>query len=128
MRDLIFLYGMLVGSPGQTARQQVQPTLCNSTFEADCLCLSVPCLDLQVVGKKEEDEKTVNVRTRDNKVHGMVSWDELSKVLLEEKCTRSLTSCFGKEHATNFEPKQAQEAAQKGADAAQSQFDRLRVN
>ena len=109
-------------------KQRGQHTSCSSTSEADCLCFLVPCLAVQVVGKKEEDEKTVNVRTRDNKVHGMVSWDELSKVLLEEKSTRSLTSCFGKGHANNAEPKQAQEAAQKGADAAQSQFDRLRVN
>lgn len=30
-----------------------------------------------VVGDKEKDAKTVNVRTRDNKVHGEVSIDEL---------------------------------------------------
>lgn len=34
---------------------------------------------IPVVGEKEESSKTVNVRTRDNVVHGEVSLDELIK-------------------------------------------------
>jgi len=49
----------------------------------------------QVVGEKEEAEGTVNVRTRDNVVHGMHSLESVKQVLLEEKTTRSLTSIFG---------------------------------
>ena len=49
----------------------------------------------QVVGEKEEAEGTVNVRTRDNVVHGMHSLESVKEVLMEEKTTRSLTSIFG---------------------------------
>lgn len=36
-------------------------------------------LVITVVGEKEESSKTVNVRTRDNVVHGEVSLDDLIK-------------------------------------------------
>lgn len=51
----------------------------------------------QVVGEKEEAEGTVNVRTRDNVVHGMHSLDAVQSILLREKETRSLTSIFSAE-------------------------------
>lgn len=47
-----------------------------------------------MVGEKEEADGTVNVRTRDNVVHGMHSLDAVRDVLLREKATRSLTSVF----------------------------------
>ena len=50
-----------------------------------------------VVGEKEREEKTVNVRTRDNHVHGMHTLDAVLKVMLEEKTSRSLVSLFGGE-------------------------------
>ena len=49
---------------------------------------------LQVVGEREEAEGTVNVRTRDNVVHGMHPVESVKQVLLEEKAMRSLTSMF----------------------------------
>ena len=63
------------------AMQRVQPN-------AEVLTL------LQVVGEKEEAEGTVNVRTRDNVVHGMRPLEAVKQALLEEKATRSLTSMF----------------------------------
>ena len=52
------------------------------------------CFLSQVVGEKEEAEGTVNVRTRDNVVHGMHPLESVKQVLLEEKAARSLTSMF----------------------------------
>jgi len=48
-----------------------------------------------VVGEKEKIDNTVNVRTRDNVVHGMHSLDHVMQVLLEERNQRSLVSLFG---------------------------------
>jgi len=48
-----------------------------------------------VVGEKERSEQTVNVRTRDNHVHGMHKLSDVIKVMVEEKMTRSQTSLFG---------------------------------
>ena len=50
-----------------------------------------------MVGEKEEAEGSVNVRTRDNVVHGMHSLDAVQSILLREKETRSLTSIFSAE-------------------------------
>jgi threonyl-tRNA synthetase len=50
-----------------------------------------------VVGEEEASAGTVNVRTRDNKVHGMHSIADLITVLKEERDGRSLTSMFEKE-------------------------------
>lgn len=50
---------------------------------------------IRVVGEKEKIDKTVNVRTRDNVVHGMHSLDDVMQVLLEERKQRSLVSLFG---------------------------------
>ena len=55
------------------------------------------CVPWQVVGDKEEAEGTVNVRTRDNVVHGMHALEAVRDVLLQEKATRSLASIFGKD-------------------------------
>ncbi|KAK9814754.1 hypothetical protein WJX72_010977 [[Myrmecia] bisecta] len=49
-----------------------------------------------VVGEQEKAERTVNVRTRDNKVHGMHKLDDVIQVLREEKDSHSLTSLFDK--------------------------------
>jgi threonyl-tRNA synthetase len=47
-----------------------------------------------VVGEQEQREGNVNVRTRDNIVHGMHSIADLIRTLKEEKDSRSLTSKF----------------------------------
>lgn len=53
-----------------------------------------------VVGAQEKEENTVNVRTRDNVVHGMYKLPELLEILVEENTTRSLDSKFvGRSHA-----------------------------
>jgi threonyl-tRNA synthetase len=48
-----------------------------------------------VVGEEEKAAGTVNVRTRDNHVHGQHTLDNLLRVLQDEKRSRSLTSMFG---------------------------------
>ena len=53
--------------------------------------------DDQVVGESERAARTVNVRTRDNQVHGMRPLAEVTAVLLREKAERSLGSLFGKD-------------------------------
>jgi threonyl-tRNA synthetase len=47
-----------------------------------------------VVGEEEAKNGTVNVRTRDNHVHGMHSIASFLAKLAEEKGERSLTSAF----------------------------------
>eukprot|EP00197_Chlamydomonas_leiostraca_P002015 CAMPEP_0202857222 /NCGR_PEP_ID=MMETSP1391-20130828/251_1 /ASSEMBLY_ACC=CAM_ASM_000867 /TAXON_ID=1034604 /ORGANISM="Chlamydomonas leiostraca, Strain SAG 11-49" /LENGTH=715 /DNA_ID=CAMNT_0049536001 /DNA_START=82 /DNA_END=2229 /DNA_ORIENTATION=+ len=47
-----------------------------------------------VVGEEERKARTVNVRTRDNVVHGMFKLEELNEILVEELKTRSLASKF----------------------------------
>lgn len=47
-----------------------------------------------VVGAEEAAASTVNVRTRDNQVHGMHTLDDLVTVLRKEKDTRSQISMF----------------------------------
>lgn len=58
---------------------------------------------VQVVGEKEREQKTVNVRTRDNVVHGEHKLSEVVQVLLQEKAQRSLVSLFGG-HGSGAEP------------------------
>jgi threonyl-tRNA synthetase len=48
-----------------------------------------------VVGEAERAERTVNVRTRDNHVHGMHTLAAVLEVLKAERGTRSLESKFG---------------------------------
>ena len=52
-------------------------------------------LRAQVVGEKERVEHTVNVRTRDNVVHGEHKLADVLRVLQEEKAARSLEGHFG---------------------------------
>lgn len=44
-------------------------------------------------------EGTVNVRTRDNVVHGMRKVAEVKQLLAQERDSRSLESAFGSKHA-----------------------------
>ncbi|NGX61681.1 MAG: Threonine--tRNA ligase 2 [Chlamydiae bacterium] len=48
-----------------------------------------------IVGDQEVENQTVSVRTRDNVVHGAVSFSSFLDTILEEKKTRALTSLFG---------------------------------
>ena len=50
---------------------------------------------LQVVGEKEKENKTVNVRTRDNVKHGETTLAHVIEVLRKERAERSLESTFG---------------------------------
>ena len=50
---------------------------------------------LIVVGEKEVSSKTVNVRTRDNVVHGEVTLSRLQERLLELKETRAIEDIGG---------------------------------
>ena len=51
------------------------------------------------VGEEERAARTVNVRTRDNHVHGQHSLDEVEAVMRRERDTRSLVGLFGGEAA-----------------------------
>lgn len=46
------------------------------------------------VGDKEIENHTINIRTRDNVVHGEISLSDFLKVLIEEKKSRQLTSPY----------------------------------
>ena len=48
-----------------------------------------------VVGEKEMENRTVNVRTRDNKVHGEKALMDVVMALAEENNKRSRFSIFG---------------------------------
>ncbi len=61
--------------------------------------LTLVALAVQVVGEAEKERKTVNVRTRDNVVHGEHPLESVVQVLQQEKAQRSLESLFG--HGTN---------------------------
>ena len=75
-----------------------------------------------VVGEGEKTNGTVNVRTRDNVVHGEHKLDALLETLKEERRTKSLTCMFGVEKsAAAAAAKAAEEAAAKAAaDAAEA--------
>jgi threonyl-tRNA synthetase len=47
-----------------------------------------------VVGEQERDKELVNVRTRDNVVHGMFSLADVAGIMAEERDTRALASVF----------------------------------
>lgn len=72
-----------------------------------------------VVGEAEKNAGTVNVRTRDNVVHGMFSLAELSEVLRHERDTRSLVSSFEAFKAKRAAVDGGGAAADGGAAAAQ---------
>ena len=50
---------------------------------------------VQVVGETEKENRTVNVRTRDNARHGEHKLADMIEVLRKERDERSLESCFG---------------------------------
>ena len=47
-----------------------------------------------VVGASERSERTVNVRTRDNVVHGMYRLEDVASILSDERAGRVLGSLF----------------------------------
>ncbi len=49
----------------------------------------------QVVGEEEKKAGLVNVRTRDNHVHGMHALARVVETLRAEKAAKSIASCFG---------------------------------
>lgn len=49
------------------------------------------------IGDKEVENKTLNLRTRDNVVHGELSLETFLKAITEERAGRKLTSPFAKE-------------------------------
>lgn len=72
------------------------------------LTVSSPCLTCLVL----QAEGTVNVRTRDNVVHGMRPLQEVKQLLAQERDSRSLESAFGSKHAAaDGEQQQKAEAA-----------------
>jgi threonyl-tRNA synthetase len=85
-----------------------------------------------VVGEQEKQAGTVNVRTRDRKVLGMFSLDDVAEIFLKEKQSRSLVSCFPAQEngkaQHNAAPAKAAAAAHKAAQQDGSQFDKNRVN
>jgi hypothetical protein len=56
-------------------------------------------------------EGTVNVRTRDNVVHGMRPIDEVKQLLAQERNSRSLGSAFGSKHEDGEQQQEAAPAA-----------------
>ena len=67
----------------------------------------------QVVGETEKENRTVNVRTRDNARHGEHKLAELIEVLRKERDERSLESCFG--HKKAAQPAASNGAAENGS-------------
>ncbi|MBS0604774.1 MAG: threonine--tRNA ligase [Verrucomicrobia bacterium] len=51
------------------------------------------------VGDKELENRTINLRTRDNVVHGELQLKDFITAIEKESAARSLTSCFAKEEA-----------------------------
>jgi threonyl-tRNA synthetase len=51
------------------------------------------------VGDKEQENKTINLRTRDNVVHGELTVKELLAGMEKENAEKALTSYFAKEEA-----------------------------
>jgi len=73
-----------------------------------------------VVGDGEQTNGTVNIRTRDNVVHGEHTLADLTQVLKEERRVKSLTCMFGVEKSAAAAAEKAAEeaAAKKAAEAA----------
>lgn len=67
----------------------------------------------------KQAEGTVNVRTRDNVVHGMRPLSEVKQLLAQERDSRSLTSAFGSKHEDGSSEQQ-QQGKQEAAPAADS--------
>ena len=47
-----------------------------------------------MVGAEEVESRTVNVRSRDNVVHGAIALDEVVARLVQERDARMMTSAF----------------------------------
>jgi threonyl-tRNA synthetase len=62
-------------------------------------------------GAGVQAEGTVNVRTRDNVVHGMRKLSEVKQLLTQERDSRSLDSAFGSKPADGGQQPQQQAAA-----------------
>jgi len=86
-------------------------------------CTSYACTSyappLPLVCCCQQAEGTVNVRTRDNVVHGMRPLAEVKQLLAQERDSRSLTSAFGSKHEDGSSEQQ-QEGKQEAAPAADS--------
>lgn len=54
------------------------------------------CNYILTIGDQEMENETLNLRTRDNVVHGEMKFEPFLESILEEKATRSLTSPFSK--------------------------------
>lgn len=65
------------------------------------------------MGEKEQSENTVNVRTRDNVVHGMHKLESVLEVLKTERDDRALLGHFAQPEA----PADAEAAPAVGEDA-----------
>ena len=57
-----------------------------------------------VVGEKEQVAETVNVRTRDNQVHGEHTLSDVIEVMSKERSKRSLTGLFGEDAGKSAAP------------------------
>lgn len=53
------------------------------------------------IGDKEVENRTINLRTRDNVVHGELKLDAFVNIIKKESAEKSLTSHFAKEEATH---------------------------
>lgn len=75
-----------------------------------CLPCPASCVQLSqynyilVVGEEERVAGTVNVRTRDNQVHGMHSLAGVIDVMSRERSSRSQVGLFGEDKAAAAEP------------------------
>jgi threonyl-tRNA synthetase len=71
-----------------------------------------------VVGEQERDKALVNVRTRDNVVHGMFALADVADIMAEERDTRALSSIFAeKKHLKVAAPEKEKKAGEDGAAA-----------
>ena len=65
---------------------------CCVAFHVVC----IPCIPFTVVGEKEELNRTVNVRTRDNVVHGEMSVEAVADIF------KKLASSFANDDKVHF--------------------------
>lgn len=71
-----------------------------------------------VVGQQEQKERTVNVRTRDNVVHGMYHLDDVLQILQEERSSRALSSKFHEKKGQRLDDGGAAAAAAAAGDGS----------
>lgn len=84
------------------ANAQRQRCWCAGNHQRDCPC-GAQIREAQlaqynyilVVGEKEQNMSTVNVRTRDNQVHGEHAIVHVLDVMMDERSKRSIVGCFG---------------------------------